>query len=256
MSLRHQYRSVSSDGRRRRAGGTRALRALTLLAAVLVAASGCATVRTTSRAFDTGKVLEPGQTRFTTDSVMFLWVPMPGQIAVSRGFAGGWEATAGWGVHGFVGDRQDDDESNDTLQGPELYVTKRLLSVQEWLQVSATVGSDINVYPQFDALLQARLTAGWHPVDWFTIYANGGAAYVTASNQLAPILGLGLGFDGRFVLKLGAYITPDQTEPTNGADLLWPWYYGLQLGFKTRAPGADAPEPSATPESASADSSI
>ncbi len=244
------------DARFRSGAAARFGLAMLAVAAGTLLLGSCGTIRTSSRAFDTGEVLEPGQTRFTTDSVMFLWVPVPGQAAVSRGFEGGWEATAGWGVHGFVGDQQDGDDSSDSLQGPELYVTKRLLSVQEWLQVSATVGSDINVYPQFDALLQARLTAGWHPVDWFTIYANGGAAYVTASNQLAPIVGLGLGFDGRFVLKLGAYITPDQTEPTNGADLLWPWYYGLQLGFKTRAPGADAPEPSATPESASADSSI
>ncbi|MFW5729164.1 MAG: hypothetical protein ACOCYG_05820 [Spirochaetota bacterium] len=242
--------------RPRHGGAATMRRVVAVLAMAALVLTGCGTIRTTSRAFDTGKVLEPGQTRVTSDSVMFLWLPVPGQVAVSRGFNGGWEATAGWGVHGFVADNEDQDDADDSLQGPELYITKRLLSVQEWLQVSATVGSDINIYPQFDALLQARLTAGWHPTDWFTLYANGGAAYVTASEQVAPIVGLGLGFDGRFVLKLGAYITPDQSEPSNGADVLWPWYYGLQLGFKTRAPGADAPEPSATPESTATDSSI
>ena len=206
---------------------------LAAVAAVLLVFSGCATVRTTSHAYDTGDVLDPGQMRFTSDSVMFLWVPLPGQIAVSRGFEGGWEATAGWGVHGFDG-REETAEEDDTLHGPELYATKRLLSVEDWLQVSGTLGTDINVVPQVDALIQGRLTVGWHPADWFTIYANGGAAYVTASGQFAPIVGLGLGLDGRFVLKVAAYLTPDQTESQREVDVLWPWYYGLQIGFKTK----------------------
>ncbi|NBC29014.1 MAG: hypothetical protein GVY29_03375 [Spirochaetes bacterium] len=213
---------------------------LAALAAVVLVFSGCATIRTSSHAYDTGDVLDPGQMRFTTDSVMFLWVPLPGQIAVSRGFKGGWEATAGWGMHGFVGNEEDVEgasEDDDTLHGPELYVSKRLLSVKEWLQVSGTVGTDINVAPQVDALVQGRLTVGWHPADWFTIYANGGAAYVTASSQFAPIVGLGLGLDGRFVLKAAAYVTPDQTESQKQLDVLWPFYYGVQLGFKTKGAG-------------------
>lgn len=231
------------ENRSKGAGGVRPARLAAVLLAALLLLGSCATYRTTSRAFDTGQVLEPGQTRVSTDSVMMLFVPLPGQIAVSRGFEGGWQGTLGWGAHGFIVDNEEsDNDADDTLQGPEVYVTKSLFNANDSFQISATAGSDINVVPEFDALIQARLNLGWHPWDWFTIYANGGAAYVTASNQFAPIVGLGLGFDGRFVFKIGAYVSPEQTESQRSADYLLPWYYGLQLGWKTKAPGADAGE--------------
>jgi hypothetical protein len=185
----------------------------------------CTTLYTTNRAFDTGRVLEPGQTQIDTASIMLLWIPFPGQIGISHGLEGGWQLSGGLGIHGFSPDDQ-------TLFGPELYVTKQILAVDDLFYLSTTLGADLVVSPHFNALTQLRVSFGFYPWKDLVFFGNIGVAAIASDFKPAFLGGLGLGWDGPFTIKIAAYIMPGDLNTGEITQPIWPFYYGLQIGFK------------------------
>ena len=197
--------------------------------------SSCETfvVRSSSDAFRTGKVLDEGQYKVATNSILLLSVPMPGLIwRVSRGLPYDLEATVGWGVHALTVESGDEDSEDDTYQGPELFITKNLVNLDDHFYLAATLGTEVNILPVVDAAVIGGLDFGWYPVNWFVVFGHAKAFYQT-KGYFAPQAGFGLGIDGPFVLKAAVYTHfKDSSIELSDNSIFWPYYYGLQVGFK------------------------
>ena len=76
-----------------------------ILIFIIFVFTGCETftVRSSPEAFRTGKVLEEGEVKAATNSILLLFYPIPlleGNVTV--GLPYDTEATVGWGVHGLT----------------------------------------------------------------------------------------------------------------------------------------------------------
>jgi len=203
--------------------------------AIILLFSGCQTVtlRSSSDAFRTGRVLPEGEYRVATNTLLILTAPMPGVIwRVSGGLPFDMEATVGWGVHGLIiAPESEGDSGDDFYHGPEIFLTKNLLNIEDSLYLSATLGSEVNVTPSFDATIMGGLNFGFYPIDWFVLFGHAQALYHT-QGYFAPQVGLGLGFDGPLVLKIAAYTHfKENSIELHDGTYFWPFYYGIQLGL-------------------------
>ncbi|MBI9104242.1 MAG: hypothetical protein JEY99_17625 [Spirochaetales bacterium] len=200
--------------------------------------SGCETftIRSSPEAFRSGRVLKEGETKVLTNSTLISLIPMPGlEWSVTRGLPYNMEVTAGWGVHALVYAAGDDAENeSDTYHGPEIFISKNLLNLNNIFYLAGTVGAEMNVIPVVDAAFHGGVDFGFYPIHWFTIFGHAKALYHTAG-YFSPQLGLGFGFDSPFVLKIAAYthLHEDMTElPDN--TYFGPLYYGIQIGFRIK----------------------
>lgn len=196
--------------------------------------SGCQsfTLRTSPDAYRTGRVLEEGKYKIVTNSMLILMTPMPGFVwRVSGGLPYDMEATVGWGVHGMIVGPEDEGEESDVLHGPELFLTKNLVNLNDHFYLSASLGTEMNLIPEVDASIIGGFNFGWYPIDWFVVFGHAQGLYHT-KGYLTPQVGLGLGLDGPFILKIAAYthFKEDSIELLDGT-FFWPFYYGLQVGF-------------------------
>jgi hypothetical protein len=196
--------------------------------AVLFLASCNTTVRSSTSTFQTGKVLDSGETRVTARSTVY---PIPLLAAAQAGFGldGGWEIEGGYGAHGLrLGET---DAEDATLHGPQLFVTKALLPPEDLFGVSATAGVEANLVPEFDAVFHLGPNVGVYPEEWFTVFAGVRGVYVTGG-QPGALIHLGLGIDGPVQVKLAGYVTPfavSEERPT-GPDVFWPYFVSLEVG--------------------------
>ena len=200
--------------------------------------SGCQSfvVRSSPEAFRTGKVLEEGEKRITTNTILIAGVPAPIlDWRASMGLPYGIEATAGWGIHAleYSSESTDGEESDDDFyQGPEVFLSKNLINLNDTFYLAATVGSEVDLLPVFDYSLHGGVDFGFYPVSWFTIFGHTKLFY-HSEGYLAPQAGLGLGIDGPFILKAAAYSHfKEESEILDDGSHMWPLYYGLEVGFK------------------------
>jgi hypothetical protein len=188
------------------------------------------TIRSSPESFRTGKVLDQGEIKIVTNSVILMLMPFPLlEGNVTMGLPYRMEVTAGWGVHGFLVGNGDE---SDTFHGPEIFVSKELLNFKDKLYLAGTLGTEINIFPSLDATIHGGVDFGWYPADWFVIFGHTKLLYHT-SNYLAPQIGLGFGFEGPFIFKIGAYShLVESSPPLSDGSLFWPFYYGMQIGFQ------------------------
>lgn len=205
-----------------------------LLLPVVLAMVGCGTtIRSSSDAFRSGRVLDPGEYRVATETSNLGYVPYPLiHYSAARGFPGGWELEAGGGFHGILIDNSSDN-SDDMLLGPELFVTKNLVAEADRFYASLTAGLEVDVTPYTAWTGHGGINLGFYPARALALYGQVKAVTISGGIPI-PIVGLGLGVDGPFVFKLGAYLAPfeqDSTvDPAGRPTALWPFYYGIQVG--------------------------
>lgn len=212
--------------------GFRRVVALMWLTAIMLIISGCGTVRTTnSEAFRTGRVLEPGRISVQSRSVLLLFAPAPGQIGMSAGLPGGLQVDLGYGIHG-IADSGQADESDDTVAGLELGMEKEILTVADRIYVSASASMDLNLTPQVDWLVVGGINGGLYATPRAVLFGNVKLAYLSEADDLYPLAGLGIGVEGLVTLKAAIYRVIRDADWTESSDILWPFYYGIEVGFR------------------------
>ncbi len=187
----------------RRSRGVLALASLALAGAF--ALSGCVSLRYTNSIFDTGRTLDAGKNQVGIRGLVY-----PGLLPVSaylkHGFPGGWQVTAAYGIHG-LSHSSSSSTSSGAMQGPELAVTKQFLKIGEFFYLGASGGADIDITPQFTAMLYAGLDAGLYPTKWLSLYAQAKTAYILSGSP-GILLAAGLEVGAPFTVKLAGFYTP------------------------------------------------
>ena len=203
-------------------------------AALAFGLSGCVSFRYSNSLFNTGRVLDPGKSRIGVRTQVYPAL-FPGEAYYQRGFPGGWQVTAGYGIHG-IEDTSTSTGGSSTLQGPELTVTKTLVNARDIFYLGATGGADIDLTPKVGALLYAGLDAGVYPFKWLTIYAQAKGAYLVGGIP-GMLLALGAGIDGPFTLKVAGYYTPlpitsNPNSTTTSPEVFWPFGIAAEAGIR------------------------
>jgi hypothetical protein len=200
-----------------------------------------------SAAFRTGKVLESGERRVSLKN----WFFVPMGATFELGLPAGFQLAGGLNV--FNGRTEINDKTLNFL-GPELYVSKNLINVDEVFYITTSIGGQTYItvdsakdyfYSVFGAMGGISLDIGTFPVKWFGFYFNINANYfymeifeenITTAICYSPVFPFGGGigfFFKRFDIKIGVnFLMFDPFLYGNNLDVYVLPFGGVELGFR------------------------
>lgn len=140
----------------------------------------------------------------------------------------------GYGLHGITVDSADSEEEDDTLHGPELFVSKELVNANTFFYLSATTGAELDISPRFSPTTHLGVDMGIYPLGLLTVFGGVRGVYILGGKP-GLLSHAGLGLDGPFQAKLSFYITPLEVaaiNSTGGAELFWPVMAIIEVGAR------------------------